>query len=205
GIDINELFGKNTDAVNNFLERIKPESERRLRNTLILREIAKQEDLDVTPDEVHEEVHRLGMAHDVLDDERTVELITEDLRERKLLDRVIAIATEGQGIIDDSPESAYTLPVRDAAETAAGEGAGDTEAEGASTASPADESAAEANERTTAEPQATADAAASGAVDTEISPGDDATDLENAGTMVEDGKPTATEASASADPTPKPA
>ena len=44
GIDINEIFGKNTDAVNNFLERIRPESERRLRNTLILREIAKTEE-----------------------------------------------------------------------------------------------------------------------------------------------------------------
>jgi trigger factor len=110
GLDINEIFGRNTDALNNFLERIRPESERRLRNTLILREIGEHENIDVTHDDVHEEVHRLGMSHSVLEDERTVELIEADLRERKLLDRVIEIATEGRGVIDDSPESAYIAP-----------------------------------------------------------------------------------------------
>jgi trigger factor len=205
GIDINEIFGKNTDAVNNFLERIKPESERRLRNTLILREIAKTEDLEITPEEVHEEVHRLGMSHDVLDDERTVELIQEDLRERKLLDRVIAIATEGKGIIDDSPESAYILPPGDEADTGGDAEATEAGPEGDATVSPDDAAAAEANERPAAEPQATADAAASGAADTEISPGEDATQLENAGTIAEDGTPTATDAPADADATPKPA
>ena len=64
GLDINEIFGRNTDALNNFLERIRPESERRLRNTLILREIGEHEEIDVTPDDVHEEVHRLGMSHE---------------------------------------------------------------------------------------------------------------------------------------------
>jgi len=201
GIDINEIFGTNTDAINNFLERIKPESERRLRNTLILREIARQEDLDVTPEEVHAEVHRLGMAHDVLDDERTVELITEDLRERKLLDRVVAIATEGQGIIDDSPESAYILPVNDQTNAEDAEAGPDGDATDATT----EEAAVAANQDATAEPQATADAAASGAVDTEISSDDDATGAENAGTMDEDGTPAATDTSVNADETPKPA
>ncbi len=201
GIDINEIFGTNTDAINNFLERIKPESERRLRNTLILREIAKQEELTVTPEEVHEEVHRLGMAHDVLDDERTVEMITEDLRERKLLDRVVAIATEGQGIIDDSPESAYILPASDAADADSAAAA----PEGTATEAPDDAAAVAADQRVTAEPQATADAAASGAVDTEVSSGDDATETENAGTMEQDGAPATTDAPANADETPKPA
>ncbi|MGI8687970.1 MAG: trigger factor [Thermomicrobiales bacterium] len=200
GIDIKEIFGTNTDAINNFLERIKPESERRLRNTLILREIAKQEDLNVTPEEVHEEVHRLGMAHDVLDDERTVELITEDLRERKLLDRVVAIATEGRGIIDDSPESAYILPVNDQTDAEDAEAGPEGDAPDAATGEDA-----EANQDATAEPQATADAAASGTVDTEISSDDDATGAENAGTMEHDGTPAATDAPADADETPKPA
>lgn len=183
GIDINELFGKNTDAVNNFLERIRPESERRLRNTLILREIAKHEQLEVTPDEVHAEVHRLGMSHSVLDDERSVEMIQEDLRERKLLERVVAIATEGKGIIDDSPPSAYLIPE---SETGAPEG-GESGAEPAS------------------EPEATAAAAASGAADAEIAPDESATAEENAGTMIGDGRPPATDAPAHADETPRPA
>ncbi len=204
GIDINELFGKNTGAVNNFLERIKPESERRLRNTLILREIATNENLDVAPDEVDKEVHRLGMAHDVLDDERTLEMLTEDLRERKLLERLVEIATEGKGIIDDSPESAYILPPSDAADAETDESAAD--ADSASDAGDADTSVSPlASEGATEEPQATADAAATGADDTEISLDDDATAAENAGTMDEDGTPPATDAPANAGETPKPA
>lgn len=199
GIDINEIFGTNTDAINTFLERIKPESERRLRNTLILREIAKQEELTITPEEVHAEVDRLGMAHDVLDDERTVELLTEDLRERKLLDRVVAIATEGQGIIDDSPESAYILPAEADADSA------EAGPEGNEADATANEAAVAADQHAPAEPQATADAAASGAVDTEVSSGDDATAAENAGTMEQGGAPATTDASANADETPKPA
>ncbi len=199
GLDINEIFGKNTAAIDNFLERIRPESERRLRNTLILREIAKTEQLDVTPEEVHEEVHRLGMAHSVLDDERTVELIQEDLRERKLLDHVIAIATEGKGIIDDSPESAYILPPSDEIESERADAPPDSGETKATT----NEDVAEANQGAPAEPQATADAAASGAVDTETSPGQDATVTENAGTMIEDETVPATDAPANADATPK--
>ena len=203
GIDINEIFGKNTGAVNNFLERIKPESERRLRNTLILREIAKSENLEVTTDEVHAEVHRLGMSHDVLDDERTVELITEDLRERKLLERVVEIATEGKGVVDDSPESAYILPPSDDVEP-------EISAEATDTGAASDEAGAETSERgipvnegATEEPQATANAAATGADDTEISLDDDATAAENAGTMDADGTPPATDSPANAGETPK--
>jgi len=107
GIDVRELFGNNSEALQNFLERIRPESETRLTNSLIAREIAEKEQVVVSPEDIHEEVHRLGMAHSVSEDERTVELIDADLRERRLFDRLIAIATDGRGIINDSPESQY--------------------------------------------------------------------------------------------------
>jgi trigger factor len=173
GLDINEIFGRNTDALNNFLERIRPESERRLRNTLILREIGEHENLDVTPDDVHEEVHRLGMSHSVLEDERTVELLEADLRERKLLDRVIEIATGGKGIIDDSPESAYILPPaadEDEADAGADEGVSAEEAAHEAVIDPADMATA---------PE-TVDASA-------------ATVEANAGTIAGDGETTATD------------
>lgn len=110
GIDVRELFGNNSEALQNFLERIRPESETRLTNSLIAREIADKEQVVVSPEDIHEEVHRLGMAHSVLEDERTVELIDADLRERRLFDRLIAIATDGRGLINDSPESQYAQP-----------------------------------------------------------------------------------------------
>jgi len=110
GIDVRELFGNNSEALQNFLERIRPESETRLTNSLIAREIADKEQVVISPEDIHEEVHRLGMAHSVLEDERTVELIDADLRERRLFDRLIAIATDGRGLINDSPESQYAQP-----------------------------------------------------------------------------------------------
>jgi trigger factor len=208
GLDINEIFGRNTDALNNFLERIRPESERRLRNTLILREIGEHEKIDVTPDDVHEEAHRLGMSHDVLQDERTVELIEADLRERKLLERVIEIATEGKGVIDDSPESAYILPPVADEETDAEAGIPE---DVALEIAPADMPATGAEDET---PDITAEEATHEPV---IDPAEMATAPEtvdasaatveaNAGTMDGDGETTATDdlppASAGETPTP---
>ena len=115
GIDVREIFGRDSEALQNFLDRIRPESELRLTNSLIAREIADREQIEVTPDDIHEEVHRLGMDHSVLEDERTVELIEADLRERAIFDRIITLATDGQGLIDDSPESAYAAAVPEAA------------------------------------------------------------------------------------------
>jgi len=113
GIDVRQIFGSNSEALANFLERIRPESETRLTNTLIAREIAEKEQVEITPEDIHEEVHRLGMSHSVLEDERSVEMIDADLRERRLFDRLIAIATEGRGLVDDSPESQYAQPEPD--------------------------------------------------------------------------------------------
>lgn len=109
GIDVRQLFGDNSEMLQGFLDRIRPESETRLANSLIARAIAEQEGVDVTEDDIHAEVHRLGMAHEVLEDERTVELIEADLRERAIFDRLIALATDGQGLVDESPESQYAV------------------------------------------------------------------------------------------------
>ncbi len=189
GLDINEIFGRNSEALENFMERIRPESERRLRNTLILREIMEREDLDVSDEEVHEEVHRLGMSHSVLEDERTVELIQSDLRERKLLDRIIAIATEGQGVIDDSPESAYILPP-EADDDAHTHDHDASDGEDASASEIIDSVATELPVMTESSETAAADAA---------------TETENAGTIVSDGESPVTDTPAASDETQKPA
>jgi len=179
GLDLNQIFGKNSAALENFMERIRPESERRLRNTLILREIAKAENIDVGMDEVLAEVQRLGMSESVLEDERTLELIQADLSERRLLDRVIALATEGRGIIDDSPESAYILP--------------ETENE-----TPTDDATVIDGTATEIEPVASAEA---DETDRTAAPAD-ATEPENAGTIAGDETPAATDAPAKTGDTP---
>lgn len=209
GLDIKEIFGKNTPALANFMERIRPESETRLKNTLILREIATQEGdtLAVTPDDVHAEVHRLGMSHSVLDDARTVELIEADLRERKLLDRVIAIATEGTGIVDDSPPTAYTQPAEaaDSDEAASDEAVSDRETDAAPPADgEADAGAVAAiaeNEQRVAQAESEIVAAQHAARSPQDFPGD--TPAANTGTMETDGASAASDATATTEGPPE--
>jgi trigger factor len=202
GLDLNQIFGKNSPALENFFERIRPESETRLKNTLILRAIADQEEdqIAVTGDDIHEEVHRLGMSHDVLEDERTVELIEADLRERKLIDRVIAIATEGQGVIDDSPPSAYIKeeePEGNDHDHGHGDDGADEDENHVATA---DEQPVVENE---SEEQAVAEAqVAQGTPVVADEPAGDTTGV-NAGTIAADAAPTASDAPAKTGETPE--
>lgn len=203
GLDLKEIFGKNSPALQTFMERIRPESETRLKNTLILRAIAEKEAeaLAVSPDEVHEEVHRLGMSHSVLEDERTVELIQADLRERKLLDRVIALATDGKGIVDDSPPTAYTQPEEPEDEAVSGRQSAASEAPTGSAAEAAIVTAAAENEVQVAEAEAETATTQQSARSTQHATED--TPAANAGTMETDGASAASDATATAEGTPE--
>lgn len=195
GLDINEIFGKNSAMMENFMERIRPEAEQRLRNTLIVQEIAKHEDVTVTPEDIHEEVHRLGMSHSVLDDPRTVELIKADLQERALFDRLIAIATEGKGIIDDSPATQYiaaATPDGDTPDDHDDHDHGQSDTGDAADAEPTME------EVTTAEAPSLAEA------DAEEPAGAAVTDAESAGTMGSETPTPATDTATATEEPPSP-
>ncbi|MEX2315055.1 MAG: hypothetical protein WD628_05000, partial [Thermomicrobiales bacterium] len=87
-------------------EEIRPNAERRVRNTMVLQEIAKAEELEVTAEDILAEVERLvgGMAdpermRGIYQSDHFRGLLENELFDRKLTDLVVEIATEGQGAV----------------------------------------------------------------------------------------------------------
>jgi trigger factor len=139
-------------------EELRPEAARRLRNSLVLREIATREGVSVTPQDIDAEIDRLVGQTENSDQMRQIYsgnyirgLLENELFERTLLDRVIAIATEGRGAYEpaDEPETTAEADAPAADDTAALAASADAE-------SPA--AAGTAETATAATPQASADA-----------------------------------------------
>ena len=113
------LQGKSEDDIKDDL---RPEAERRLRNSLFLQEVAKHENVEVTPDDIDAEIARMAGPGANSDDEAAVaqaarmaqfyqsdyfrQMLRNELFERKLTERLIEIATEGQGAV----LNAYVMP-----------------------------------------------------------------------------------------------
>ena len=115
------MTGSNEDQMK---EQLRPEAERRLRNTMILQEIARQENIEVSDDDVKAEIDKVA-GPDLNPDEHDAEaverarrmrevyegdyfknILKNDLFERQLTNRVIEIATEGKGAVLNAWEPA---------------------------------------------------------------------------------------------------
>lgn len=110
-------------------EELRPEAARRLRNSLVLREIATREGVSVNPQDIDAEIDRMAGATGNAEQMRQFyssnyvrNLIENEVFERKLLDRVIDIATEGRGPSDppEEPEAEATTPQAEGATETAG-------------------------------------------------------------------------------------
>ncbi len=119
---------------------LRPDAERRLRNSLLLQEIARRENIEVTDEDIDAELDRMlgPMGESDEQQQRMREMyrsdyfknmIRNDLFERKLTDHLIDIATEGKGAVTNGWE-----PSEDGAT------GGDAEAAGAIEAAKAGES-----------------------------------------------------------------
>lgn len=98
-------------------EELRPEAERRLRNTMILQEIARLENVEVTDEDVQNEidtiagpelnpdendaeaVERARRMREVYNGDYFRNVLKNDLFERNLTNRVIDIATDGKGAV----------------------------------------------------------------------------------------------------------
>jgi trigger factor len=105
-------------------EELRPEAIRRLRNSLVLREIATREGISVGPQDIDAEIDRLLGASGSGEQMRQFyqsnyvrNLLENEVFERKLMDRIIDIATEGRGPTDppEEPEAAMTAEPQDSA------------------------------------------------------------------------------------------
>ncbi len=113
------LQNKTEDEIKDDL---RPEAERRLRNSLFLQEVAKQEGVEVTDEDIEAEITRVAGPIPTSGDQTAIDqaarmaqfyrsdyfrqMLRNELFERKLSDRLIEIATEGQGAV----LNAYVAP-----------------------------------------------------------------------------------------------
>lgn len=132
GIQWEQMLAMSNMTEDDVKNDSRPDAERRLRNTMILQEIARlekieiaDEDLDaevdrvagpdLNPDEADEEaVARAKRMRDVYNSDYFRNVLRNDLFERKLTDRIIEIATEGRGAAlnaFEAPEGAASMGV----------------------------------------------------------------------------------------------
>jgi trigger factor len=108
-VSLEEYLRLSDQTEDDLRVELRPAAARRLRNSLLLREIAKREGIAVDPAEVDTEVDRLATAAGAgADPERLRQFYTSDyfrnvlrgdLFERRVTDRLIELATEGRGAV----------------------------------------------------------------------------------------------------------
>jgi trigger factor len=138
GISLDQMLqyrGQTHDAA---VEELKPRAEERLRNTLALREVARDEGLTVDEAEVDAEVERMLDAYEEEQRERARAMLSSQLRpsvvssvlDKKLRERLVAIAIGNAPALEAHAASAEAAPDTNAELTpTAEEAAPDTSAE----------------------------------------------------------------------------
>lgn len=106
GISMEDYLTTNDQSEDDLREEMRPNAERRIRNSVVLQEIAKAESFEVSADDINAEINRLASGAE--NPERLATLYQSDyfrglleneLFDRKLTERVIDIATEGRGAV----------------------------------------------------------------------------------------------------------
>lgn len=106
GISLEDYLTTNDQSEDDLREEMRPNAERRIRNSVVLQEIAKAENFAVTDEDINAEIGRLASGAE--NPERLATLYQSDyfrglleneLFDRMLTDRVINIATEGRGAV----------------------------------------------------------------------------------------------------------
>lgn len=112
-------------------EDMRPDAERRVRNTLVLQEIGTAEELEVTDEDIEAEIEKLTEGQQNPEQMQQLYrsdyfrgLLQNEIQDRKLTDFVVELATEGQG-----PITGPGAEQLEADEVAAREAAADQEAE----------------------------------------------------------------------------
>lgn len=105
-------------------DELRPAAERRLRSTMLLREIAKREDIAISDAELESEIEQLTASAENAERLRELyhndyfnRLLRNDLFERRLTDRLIELATEGRGAVVNGWEPPAPSEPGTAAET----------------------------------------------------------------------------------------
>lgn len=125
GIDIKQLFNQNTIPM--FKERSRPDAIDRIKRTLALGEVAKQESIQVTPEEVSAKITELldevsEQERRNLDEDRLRTVIEDDLLREKVVDWLIEhtnieLVPEGSLAKPDEAEETDAVELEESVET----------------------------------------------------------------------------------------
>lgn len=135
GLNLDEYLQVNDQTMDELREEMRPNAERRIRNSVVLQEIAKAEGVEVTAEDISAEIDRLAAGSEnperlktLYESEYFRGLLENELFDRKLTERVIAIATEGRGAVTGAGAAALEAELGGATaedETSDAEAAGD--------------------------------------------------------------------------------
>lgn len=105
-VTLEQYLATENQTMEELRDEIRPNAERRVRNTMVLQEVAKAEELEVTADDVSAEIERMisGMQdpdrmRGIYQSDHFRGLIESELYDRKLTDLVVDIATERRGAV----------------------------------------------------------------------------------------------------------
>jgi trigger factor len=104
-------FGNKT--VDEYREELRPDAERRLRNSLVLEAFAKAENVEVSEDDLLQEIDRLVGPSENSEQMRELytnpyfsRMIKDELANRRVADRLLEIVTDGVGAVTGEGASA---------------------------------------------------------------------------------------------------
>lgn len=105
-LTLEEYLDQNDQTEEDLRAEIRPNAERRVRNSLVLQEIAKAEGLEITDEDIAAEIERLSAPaqnperlRQMYQSDYFRGLLESELYDRKLTDFVLQIATEGKGAV----------------------------------------------------------------------------------------------------------
>lgn len=117
GIGWEQMLRMSNTTEDAVKEEMRPDAARRLKNSMLLQEIAKRENIEVTDEDIEAEIDRVAGAdldpdsadeearerakrlRDVYNSEYFRNVLRNDMFEKKLTDQLIEIATEGKGAV----------------------------------------------------------------------------------------------------------
>ena len=112
--------GKTADE---YKAEIRPDAEKRLRNSLVLEAFSKAEGLEVSEDDLFDEIERLTGQSEESERMREIynspyfsQMIRDELANRKVADRLIQVVTEGAGAVTGEGATALEEPTAESTE-----------------------------------------------------------------------------------------
>ncbi len=131
GLEFGEYLASNDQTEAGLREELSEAAENRVRNTLVLQEVAKAEGLEVTEEDVDAEIEKLVGDRPNPEQLRTLYrsdyfrgMLENEINDRKLMELVVNLATSGQGAItgagaalleaDDAPPVAEEVELDEA-------------------------------------------------------------------------------------------